>query len=215
MAISRKGLSGLLSGSIGNVVVYEMNGKMVVRSRPSVKRKKPKGKQRQTQDLFSGVMKSMQLAKPFLGIGFSNQKGHSPFHSALSANMKQMKTEEGFGFNKLILSSGKEVLCSEIKSVIVSGKMLRVRWREKTEIEKVDAEDKAILIVLNETSKLCEFDLNCGSRSSGEAVLQLINAQPGDVLHVYLTFTDLPKLKTDGKFSITQSIWAGSVTLEP
>ena len=211
MAISREGLAGLLSGTIGNVVVYEMNGKMVVRSRPSVKRKKAKGQQKQTQVLFAQVMKAMQIAKPFLRIGFANQKGHSAFHSAMSANMLRMKTEDQFSYEKLIFSSGKEIECSNISLVIDPGNKLQLQWHE----DNADSEETSTILVYNETQQHCEYGLNCGKRISMEASLQLKNTRPGDKIHVYLAFLEYNNMLMAQKFSITQSVWVGSILFQP
>lgn len=215
MATSRKGLAGLLSGTIGNVVVYEMNGKMVVRSRPSVKRKKAKGQQKQTQDMFAQVMKAMQIAKPFLRIGFANQKGHSAFHSAMSANMLRMKTEDQFSFEKLIFSSGKEIECSNISQVIQPGNKLQLQWHEDNADSEAYREETSAILVFNETQQHCEYGLSCGKRNSLEASLQLKNARSGDTLHIYLAFLDYNNMLISQKFSITQSVWVGSIIFQP
>lgn len=52
----KKTLALLLIGYIENMAVYQMNGKMVVRSKPSVKRKKATGQQKDAQNLFGEVM---------------------------------------------------------------------------------------------------------------------------------------------------------------
>lgn len=215
MATSRKGLAGLLSGTIGNVVVYEMNGKMVVRSRPSVKRKKAKGQQKQTQDMFAQVMKAMQIAKPFLRIGFANQKGHSAFHSAMSANMLRMKTEDQFSFEKLIFSSGSGVEYPGNSLAIIPGNKLQIQWQETEAGGKEFREETSAILVFNETQQHCEYGLNCGKRSSQEASLQLKNARSGDALHIYLAFLDYNNMLISQKFSITQSVWVGSIILQP
>ncbi|PKP44955.1 MAG: hypothetical protein CVT94_19325 [Bacteroidetes bacterium HGW-Bacteroidetes-11] len=215
MAISRKGLAGLLSGTIGNVVVYEMNGKMVVRSRPSVKRKKAKGQQKQTQVLFAQVMKAMQIAKPFLRIGFANQNGHSAFHSAMSANMLRMKTEVQFSYEKLIFSAGNGFECPGISLAIIPGNKLQIQWLGTEAGGEEFREETSAIFVFNETQQHCEYGLNCGKRSSMEASLQLKNARPGDKIHVYLAFLEYNNMLFAQKFSITQSVWVGSILFQP
>lgn len=66
MATLKNGIIGGFSGRLGNVVVYEMFGKTVVRSLPQKNQKKATGKRKQYQDDFRYVMKWMQYLKPMI-----------------------------------------------------------------------------------------------------------------------------------------------------
>ena len=211
MAVSKKALALLLSGSIGNVVVYEMNGKMVVRSKPSVKRKKATGQQKDAQNLFGKVMKVMGAAKKFLNTGFGNQKGHSAFHSAMSANMLRFKEDKNFDFSKLIVSQGDLLQFGGLNCIAGHNNELVVSWEDVSSLSGNTIPDSVSLLVYNSTTNQCEFAYECGHRDKKEARLQLTGVKTGDLLEVYICLLDLRAKLLSDKYKITQSVWAGRI----
>lgn len=95
MATLKNGIMGGFSGRLGNLVVYELYGKTVVRTLPSVKQKKASGKRKQYQDDFRYVMKWMQIVKPMIDRCWPVKPPHkTPFKQAFSANLRSYREME-------------------------------------------------------------------------------------------------------------------------
>lgn len=92
MATLKNGIMGGFSGRLGNLVVYEMFGKTVIRTLPSVKQKKASGKRKQYQDDFRYVMRWMQHLKPLLDMCWNLEPPHKKaFKPAFSYNLKRYR----------------------------------------------------------------------------------------------------------------------------
>jgi hypothetical protein len=189
MAILKNGPLGNLSGKVGNVVIYTMNGKMVMRSLPTKKRAKATGKQKASQELFTQVMKPIRLAKDFVKFGFAGHKGHSPYHAALSINIKRMVDAGGFSFGQLLFSSGK--LAGPLNPMFnLNGNLLQLSWEGSEPDKKSNLEDQVMIVVINVSRDLVEYKFYAGKRKASFAQIEIYGAQKGDQLEIYMTFLD-------------------------
>lgn len=214
MAILNNGPLGNLSGKLGNVVIYTLNGKVVMRSLPSKKRAKSKGKQKASQDLFTQVMKPMQFAREFLRISFAGVKGRSPYHSALSLNARLMAEYGSFSYSKLLFSQGKLAGATEVSLCLHGDQTIDVTWTGSEAGKPAAETDGAVLLVLNPGQKGAEFNMSAGKRREGHAAFKLTAAQPGDKLEVYLLFMEVDKSLAGLKYMMSDSQWLGSAEVE-
>lgn len=189
MAILKNGPLGNLSGKVGNVVIYTMNGKMVMRSLPAKKRAKACGKQKASQELFTQVMKPIRLAKDFVKVGFAGHKGHSPYHAALSMNIKRMVDAGGFNYGQLLFSNGK--LAGPLNPVLnLSENLLQISWEGSEPDKQANPGDQAMILLLNVTRDIAEYNFYAGRRKDCLAQMAIHGAQKGDRLEVYMAFQD-------------------------
>lgn len=189
MAILKNGPLGNLSGKVGNVVIYTMNGKMVMRSLPAKKRAKACGKQKDSQELFTKVMKPIRLAKVFVKVGFAGHKGHSPYHAALSTNIKRMVDAGGFDFGQLLFASGK--LAGPLNPVLnLNENLLQISWKGSEPDKQANPGDQVLILVLNVTRNMTEYNFYAGRRKDCFAQMVIHGAQKGDRLEVYMAFQD-------------------------
>ena len=207
MARIENGPFGNISGRVGNVVVYMLNGKMVMRSLPSVKRKKASGRQKETQDLFANVVKPVRAAKSFIKIGFSGVKGFSAYHSALSLNLQRMSENGQFSYSKMIFSKGKLAAAIEPVALIDSDLKLTISWQQNEPGKPLSDDDNVLLLVINTSQNRAEYDLNAGKRSAGQASIQLMHTEKGNHLEVYIAFAKL----TGAVAEVSDSVWAGQI----
>ena len=205
MARIENGPFGNISGRVGNVVVYMLNGKMVMRSLPSVKRKKASGRQKETQDIFASVMKPVRAAKSFTKIGFGRVKGFSAYHTALSMNLQRMAENGQFSYSKMIFSKGKLATAIEPVALIDSNLKLTVSWQQNESGKPSSDSDTVMLLILNTTNNNAEIELNAGKRSAGQASIQLMHTEKGNHLEVYIAFANLSGTVAE----VSDSVWAG------
>jgi len=195
------------------VVIYELNGKMVMRSMPAKKRGKSKGRQKETQELFKQVMKPMQIAKAYLRYTFAGHKGYSPYHSALAINMKQISEAGAFSYQQLLFSTGKLAGVTQTALYIKEHRIVEVSWQTNEAEKPASAQDISMLLAFNVTRQQVEFNTFAGRRHDGKAILLLNEAQTGDQLEIYLSLLALEKGKTIERFMISDSQWLGSMVL--
>lgn len=207
MARIENGPFGNISGRVGNVVVYMLNGKMVMRSLPSVKRKKASGRQKETQDLFANVVKPVRAAKSFIKIGFAGVKGFSAYHTALSLNLQRMAENGQFSYSKMIFSKGKLAAAIEPLALIDSNLKLTISWQQNEPSKPCTDTDTVLLLVLNTSLNHAEFEFNAGKRSAGNASIQLKRAEKANQLEVYIAFANL----TGAVAEVSDSVWAGQI----
>ena len=110
MARSNTSSINSLSGLIGNSVVYEIFGKMVVRSRPRPSKVPDSDKRKLNQDKFRQTQLLMHSMLPFIRIGFwGYTENRTAFQEAMSVNLGQdifQRGGPGTDYSQCILSKG-------------------------------------------------------------------------------------------------------------
>jgi len=152
MATLKNGIMGGLSGRLGNVVVYEMFGKTVVRSLPSVKQKKATGKRKQYQDDFRYVMKWMQYLKALLDHCWRVEPPHQKaFKPAFSHNLKRYREmERPQNYEWLELSRG-EIAGLEQIEMKWKEDSIQISWSNPTTEKPMHPDDTVYIQLVNET----------------------------------------------------------------
>ena len=98
MAIIDKNILGKISGKLGNTVIYERNGKTVIKSLPSKSSKEPSAKQLYHREAFRIGQQFLTPMRTELELGFSkaNPGQSHGFNRALSVMLKTaILNEEG------------------------------------------------------------------------------------------------------------------------
>ncbi|MBE0651136.1 MAG: hypothetical protein IH595_09875, partial [Bacteroidales bacterium] len=130
MARSDASILGDFTGRIGNVIVYKLNGKTVMRIRPAGGKKKPSPKQKQNRDDFTHVMKYMRSLNRTINTGFYDvTNGRFAFHSAFSANLKAYKAAgKPAGLEWLKLSEGTRTGAENLQIEALDNERFKVIW---------------------------------------------------------------------------------------
>lgn len=192
MAYSQEGILANFKGRLGKMVVYQMNGKTVVRSMPTRKGGQVSPKLKESQGHFARVMSVMTAVKPFIRVGFNDlAEGRFVFQRALSENLLRYKAAENpDDFDWLMVSQGERAGAKDL-NVLVQGGEVKVSWGEAEAGKPWDKNDHVMLLALN-TVTLEETDnLKGGVRSKGQASLKLPKAEAGQPVMVFIAFYDL------------------------
>ena len=209
MAILKNGPFGNMSGKVGNVVIYTMKDKMVMRSMPSKRKSKAKGKEKASQELFKQVMLVVKQCRNFVRVGFAGQGGHSPYHQALSTNIKRMVAAGGFDYREFLFSTGNLAGAVEVKAEL-TGNELIVSWEDSTPDKPGNLDDTAMLLVINKTRQMSDYNILAGKRENNISSMTLEGVQPGDHLEVFLSFIARMKWIKDSN-PVSDSTWVGSL----
>lgn len=192
MAYSKEGVLGNFTGRLGNLVVYQMNGKTVVRQMPVRKKGIVSPHLKEAQGHFSKIMSVMQATKPFIKRGFNDlAEGKFVFQRALSENLKLFK-EAGNPDNLewLQLSWGERAGAKDL-AVSVVGNEATISWGEAEEGKPSAKDDAVMLLAINETTLETTDNWKAGNRSKGQASLRLPKIGAGQQVLVFIAFLDL------------------------
>ncbi|MBW6498129.1 MAG: hypothetical protein K0B09_07065 [Bacteroidales bacterium] len=189
MAYTKEGFLGPFKGRIGKVVFYEMYGKTVGRSLPSVKRKPAKGALKESQNDFARVMKIMQKVKPFVRLGFKDMaEGRSAFHTALSENLKRYRLAENREeLTWLCVSKGERAGALDL-TLNIEGKVATVSWGEPEPRRPFAPNDRVMLLAFNPATIDSNYDLHAATRAEGTATLILPPAKEEENMLVFISF---------------------------
>jgi hypothetical protein len=209
MANSKQGLIAGFSGQIGEVVIYQMMGKTVIRSLPTRKRAPAKGALKKSQDGFARMMKIMQAVKPFIKAGFHDvAEGRTAFHTALSENIKRRsQSNHPDSLHWLKVSSGKRAGANDL-TVQCEGNSATVSWGPTPAGKISSIDDSVLLLALNTTTLDCTSNLYAASRKKGEALLELPMARKDEEVLVFVAFRSITSAvkKSVKNFSESQVI---------
>lgn len=211
MAYSKDGLLGNFRGRLSNFVVYEREGKTVIRSLPSVKRAPAQGAEKANQGSFSVVMKIMQSVKPFIKWGFYNvAQGRSAFHTAMSVNLQQRKLSDNpSDLRWLILSQGERAGALQA-GFSIQGQKAIIEW-QKPQAGKPWAEDDQVMLLAINTKTLDTTHYpNAALRSMHKAEIGLPAFESEGQILVFIAFKD--PMDVSAKKDITKT--SDSQTLE-
>lgn len=192
MAFTEEGMLGKFTGRLGNLVFYEMNGKIVMRTKPGKRKKPAKGRQKETQNNFARVMGIIQPMKTFVKIGFNDLAGGKfVFHKANSENLKRFyKADNPDDLRWLLLSKGERAGAQDLALEMGVGQAT-VRWGEPEAGKPFDPTDRVMLLALNTTTLESTENTNAATRSQGQAGIALPPAKAGEKVLVSISFMDL------------------------
>lgn len=192
MAISKNGLTGGVSGKIGNVVGVSRNGSFYFRSLP-VETTDPKTEKQVTQrSKFLVTQSFLRTFSPFLRMGFRFEAMgmKSTFNAAMSVNMPHVIKDENNGFvvdyPNVLVSKGL-LRTSEITAATVAEGFLDVTWSSVT-VDNTKRDDEVMMLAYNPEKNVAVYDLHAGKRERLEARLALPINWEGDSVETYIAF---------------------------
>ncbi len=190
--LNNKFLEGL-SGSLGNIVIYELNGKTIVRSKPGYFRDKKSPRhlaQRQKMKLVNDFL------RPFIHIyprtfGLENTE-KSPFYFAKSYNMKfgvkGAYPNLEIDYTKALFSKGSVPLPKEA-SATIQGKDLLVEWgTSDIEFNNNRDMDTLILLMRHKAENLSRYTFSGVRRSKGNFLWEGVCNRNINEMHLWIIF---------------------------
>lgn len=192
MAIAKNGLTGGVSGKIGNVVGVNRNGSFYFRSLP-VETTDPRTEKQVTQrSRFIVTQSFLRTFSPFLRMGFRFEAMgmKSTFNAAMSVNMPHVIKDENNGFvvdyPNVLVSKGL-LGVSEITAATIAEGFLDVTWSSVT-VDNTKRDDEVMMLAYNPEKNVAVYDLHAGKREHLEARLALPMNWEGDSVETYIAF---------------------------
>lgn len=192
MAIAKNGLTGGVSGKIGNVVGVNRNGSFYFRSMP-VETKDPRTEKQVTQrSKFLVTQSFLRTFSPFLRMGFRFEAMgmKSTFNAAMSVNMPHVIKDENNGFvvdyPNVLVSKGL-LWTSEITAATVAEGVFCVNWNDVSG-DNASYNDEVMMLAYNHEKNVAVYDLHAGKREHLEARLALPINWEGDSVETYIAF---------------------------
>lgn len=216
MASSNDPLFGRMKGGIGNIVVYQMFGKTVLRTKPNVKRKPASGRLKECQTDFKHVMHLMQLARTYIATGFHEvADGRSAFHTALSINLKRYKSSEDKALKDwLQLSSGKRAGAIGISLLQKGVNQIEISWKEAEPGKPASENDWVFFFAIERSSQKVCAELYVARRKHGRTFVQMPNVKAGELYDCFLTFkSDVATSRKQAEL-ISDSIYACEINFQ-
>src|SRR5690554_4694148 len=100
MAILTEGVSGPVTGRVGNLIFYQVKGQNRVRSLPRLTKRKPTPEQAAQRAKFKLMQDWLKPLKGLIRIGFGRYAPPKTGHNvAMSYNMKHAIVEDDGGFS--------------------------------------------------------------------------------------------------------------------
>lgn len=192
MAKAPQGLFGPLTGKIGNVVCYILNGEPVIRSRPRKRKGKKTLKEKTNTTKFGGVQIWMKPLKDFVRVGF---KGYGTktggFKAAVSYAL--LHAVDGEYPNQYVNPEKVSVSGGELDFPVTCGMFLDAdlklgfTWDAGT-ATGVNPYDQAMLLAYCTENKWVVSKVTGAFRMDGADFLQLFPEKEVQEYHVYLGF---------------------------
>lgn len=197
MAIGKSPLLENLSGKIGNLIIYQMNGKTVIRQKPDP------GKKRKLSPLQLYYQRSFRVCQEFLRplkreLDFGYQEffdlGKRGFQLAMSWALKNALENQGndpvLNPEKIKISRG-DLTGGEGASVVRNSEtQLQFNWVNNSWSGSARETDRVFLVAYHRESEKVISKTEGSFRESGSDVLELPWIDPliGEV-HVYMAFS--------------------------
>lgn len=203
----------LPKGKVGNLVFYTLNGKTVVRSKPSQKQNNPSPLQLIQREKLTTINAFLKPVKRVLDFGFQEFMTQSKkgIHWAFSEintkgynHLREPKIDPAF----LRISKG-NLLGPESPQLTKKGSTLEITWNDNSTEGKAQASDETFVLCYCPEELKHIWPQSKFRRSSGKAVIELGSSQASCNWYVYVAFSQL-NLKT-GKHLLSDSLYLGRV----
>ena len=209
MAKTKNGVSGSVSGKVGNTVYSSWKGIEVVKSKPV--RKAPLSQKQIDNNFVFGLTQAwLRPIIPLLQVGF---RDYAPTNQGVTAAKSYIHrhalTKDGLNSSiapeKMMVSYGPLPSADNIATELTPEKELIFTW-DPTVKAKASALDQALLLAYNIKDADANYSLGGDFRKSGTGKLNLRSFTPGD-FHLYLAF-----VSADGAMQ-SDSVYLGKVTV--
>jgi hypothetical protein len=216
MADSNDAFMGQLSGRIGNLVVYQMYGKTVVRVRPGFRSKKVTPKLKASQDDFKTVVKVLSPLKHMLRFGFAAQAiNRSAWNAAASANLNRYRQSANKDIQEwLLLSTGTLAQANNWQLAKDDEGKLLLNWENDAAL-KGHGNDKLIVFCVADTNHygMSFMEITTANRMDSQASLVLQKPYDSISFDVFTAFISADYNSNLKPYGISDSKWAGKLQI--
>lgn len=154
---------GQLSGKLGNLVIYQLNGKTVVREKPQWKKTyRATALQRLYQQKFKVATAALRPLHKVLDTGYGEFVGptRKGFHLALSQTLKSAMLENqgtvSVNYESLMISSGHVSPVQHLQTAWAGTRELSLQWKSQGNQENAKESDLSWIVVYNPDQGVAE-----------------------------------------------------------
>ncbi|HON17829.1 MAG TPA: DUF6266 family protein [Salinivirgaceae bacterium] len=204
-----------LTGKLGPIVLYSMNGKTIARSMPRKRTKKTSEKAQAAQQAFAHVMKLMQQVKPIVKIGFS-QTAHvrTAFQEAMSVNLNAFRQSENRENLEtwLQLSEGTRMGLENLRIEPATCGVV-IEWDfDETDSTSI-RNDLIAAVAINRKNHYAYYSLGAATRSQKKVSVNVPCSENSDTYSVFIfALSNIPVQGKDSSL-ISQSQWVGNIEI--
>ncbi|MCF8230490.1 MAG: DUF6266 family protein [Bacteroidales bacterium] len=201
-----------LKGSIGDVVIYRRNGKMVLRSKARKPKKAASPALKKQQKKFAEVMKYLKATKPFIQVGFAVAGlQSSAFDKAKSRNLHNHPDEvSGEIAGWLQLSEGEKANAQNVQVEKLENNEIIISWGKAEEGKPYSENDVSMALALKRGSTEAFYILNGPARRNRSLMLEISGWKEGEIVDVFLSFRANGISRKKDRKDISDSVWVGS-----
>ena len=214
MAGSHDAFMGRLSGRIGNLVVYQMYGKTVVRVRPGYRSKQSSPELKASQNDFKAVVQVLSKLKDMLRFGFASQAiNRSAWNAAVSINLNRYRQAADKPIaNWLQLCAGGLPQANAWQTSLDENGQLLLHWENGPEASGHGA-DKLIVLLVPETDQFVQpvMEITTVKRVRQQAVLPLDGYAFTGPFDVFAAFIAAGYNGDRSPNGLSDSIWVGRI----
>lgn len=212
MGISKNGPNGQVTGRVGNLVYYMLNGQPVTRTIGKTNKKAtlPQLSSRKVTRISSKLLK---MFKPFLKVGFSIEiigTTLNAFNMAVSLNKRAMMTgvypNFKVDYSKLILSKGILKTGEELK-VSATDNVISFTWKAEEKMAWPEATDLVIMIAYFPKKDKTIVKIAGNARSTGADQMVVPPSLKNAHSETYIAFVAADRLQ------VSDSTYLGNLNL--
>ncbi len=216
MASSNDAFFGKLSGKIGNIVVYQMYGKTVIRSLPTGRSKKASPKLEASRTDFKTVVSLLPALKHLLAFGFGSLAvNRSAYQAALSVNLKSYQQAMDKSIvDWLILSKGEREPAIDPQAVLGEAGTILLSW-SASPVKSDNSTDKLVVFLLSgQALSRSAFEITDAQRHQGHASVRIPATCLENTIEVFVSFISSSYLGKQLPAGISSSCHAGTLTIK-
>ena len=212
MGISKNGPNGPVTGRVGNLVYYMLNGQPVVRSIGKIMKAAsvPQLSSRKVTCISSKLLK---MFKPFIKVGFSIEiigTNQNAFNMAVSVNKRAMMTgvypNFQVDYSKLVLSRGILKPGEELK-VSATNQAISFTWKAEEKMAWPESTDLVMMIAYFPGLDRTIVKVGGNARNTGADQMPIPPSLKDEYSETYIAFVAADRLQ------VSDSTYLGSLNL--
>jgi len=207
----KNGILGGISGKVGDVEGYIVNGIAYVRARKRKTKKAPTQKQLWTRMRMAAVNQFINSMTAFVRVGYQNMAKNAAFSANNAAKSYQLRhavsgeyPDAGIDFSKVMLSTGTlDVALNPSVETLANG--FKFSWDMAGGSDSYNERAQSMLLAYSPELHKSFFKIGGSCRYTGLDILEIPDNVKGKALECYLSFA------ADDREKIADSVYLGSV----
>jgi hypothetical protein len=214
-----KGILGGVSGKVGNVVGGNWKGIDYLRILPASVANPKTPKQVDQRSKFMRVIRFLQPVTGYVRIGFKSYAVKmTAFNAAMSYNFKHAITgsypDYEIDYTKALISRGNLTGMSNATVASAQPGQVTLSWQDNSGDGNAHGNDRVMLVAFNTIKDKAVMSFEAATRADETATIELPLDWSGDTIECFASLSVFDELiSTGGKKSISDSVYAGSVTV--